>query len=163
MLQRGFRDSSQELYRWSRGESALAAFMTGEIAPEDLSVLVVDLTLVGMDGYELIERVRSLPQGADIPICVLSGSERVGAAVRAGRAGADRFVVKPRSSAGLRALPAYLDALARDRLARMRSISAVSLDDETPGVGGTIVPPHGRPPAAGTRWLADYEPAPSSV
>lgn len=113
LLQRVFK-ADGSLRRWPDAESALAAFEDGEVFGE-LTTLLVDLNLPGIDGFELITRVRALPGGAAPLVCVLSSSGRPTDMRRAEEAGADGYLVKPADVAGLKALPAKIAALAAKR------------------------------------------------
>jgi len=55
-------------------------------------LLILDLTLPGLDGFEVCERLRTWYQGS---ILVLSGTGDSGAIVRALDLGADDYIVKP--------------------------------------------------------------------
>lgn len=113
LLQRVFKGHGP-LRRWADAESALAAFEGGAIFDE-LTTLLVDLNLPGIDGFELIARVRALPNGHDPLVCVLSSSGRPTDMRRAEDAGADGYLVKPADVAGLKALPAKIAELAARR------------------------------------------------
>ena len=54
-----------------RAEDALARIEREDGAP--CSALVTDLHLPGMDGFELVRRVRKLKPGGSFPILVVSG------------------------------------------------------------------------------------------
>jgi len=58
-------------------------------------LLLVDLEMPVLDGYELLERVRADPATAHLPVIVETGREDVDAIDRAYRAGATAFVTKP--------------------------------------------------------------------
>jgi CheY-like chemotaxis protein len=62
-------------------------------APFDL--LLVDLQMPGMDGFEMMRRVRADPELADLPIVVITGLEDIVSIDRAYDAGASSFVTKP--------------------------------------------------------------------
>ena len=86
------------------GPAALAALgQAGEEAPYRLALL--DGMMPGMDGFELLERLRRLPAGADLPVIMLSsaGWDDEG---RAGRLGIARYLIKPVKQSDL------LDAIA---------------------------------------------------
>jgi two-component system phosphate regulon response regulator PhoB len=79
----------------------VASVATGEAAFEalavtpDIDLVVLDLMLPGMSGYEVIERMRALPELADLPVLVLSALSSPSARVRGLREGADDYVGKP--------------------------------------------------------------------
>lgn len=68
----------------------------------DVCALVTDLNMPGMDGYELIERLRTDGERRNIPVIALSGDTNPRARERATSAGADAFFVKPCSPSVLR-------------------------------------------------------------
>jgi CheY-like chemotaxis protein len=61
-----------------------------------IAAVLSDLTMPGLDGFELLRRVRGsmLPRLRDLPFAVLSGGDDVTQRERARALGADRFVVK---------------------------------------------------------------------
>ena len=75
--------------------------MTGEAAFDalavtpDIDLMVLDLMLPGMSGYEVIERLRGQPDLAELPILVLSALGSASARVRGLREGADDYMTKP--------------------------------------------------------------------
>jgi PAS domain S-box-containing protein len=74
------------------GEAALATL--GKSPDVDLTVL--DLMLPGMNGYEVIERLRTgPPEISAIPILVLSALSHASARIRGLRDGADDYMIKP--------------------------------------------------------------------
>jgi len=73
------------------GEAALDVL--GQ-APE-VELLVLDLMLPGMSGYDVIEQLRARPELVALPILVLSALSNTAARVRGLRDGADDFMTKP--------------------------------------------------------------------
>ncbi len=71
-----------------------AAFQSLELAP-DIDLLVLDLMLPGMSGYEVIEKLRAEAGLSRIPILVLSALSSASARVRGLREGADDYMTKP--------------------------------------------------------------------
>jgi PAS domain S-box-containing protein len=71
-----------------------AAFRSLELAPE-IDLLVLDLMLPGMSGYEVIEKLRAEAGLSRIPILVLSALSSASARVRGLREGADDYMTKP--------------------------------------------------------------------
>jgi two-component system, cell cycle sensor histidine kinase and response regulator CckA len=71
-----------------------AAFEALAVAP-DIDLMVLDLMLPGMSGYEVIERLRAQAELSDLPILVLSALGSASARVRGLREGADDYMTKP--------------------------------------------------------------------
>ena len=71
-----------------------AALDTLERTP-DVDLVVLDLMLPGMSGYEVIERMRARPPLATTPILVLSALSSPSARIRGLRDGADDYMTKP--------------------------------------------------------------------
>ena len=91
----------------SVAEAELAEAALSALAIHPFDLLIADLTLPVIDGFELIERVR---QRWSIPILTISGRGEVAERVRALRIGADDFLAKPFDPAEL---VARVDALLR--------------------------------------------------
>jgi sigma-B regulation protein RsbU (phosphoserine phosphatase) len=66
-------------------------------------VLVLDVGLPDIDGFEVCRRIRADPRSADLPVLFLSASSSVGARVAGLRAGAVDFLAKPFEPAELAA------------------------------------------------------------
>jgi len=58
-------------------------------------LIVLDLMLPGIDGYEVSRRLRSHPKTMHIPIIALSGYGDLSDTVRAFEIGADDYIIKP--------------------------------------------------------------------
>ena len=67
-----------------------------------VAAVVTDLDMPRVDGFELIERLRSNLRFASTPIIVSSGSTDPDSPVRAMRLGADAYFTKPYSPGELR-------------------------------------------------------------
>jgi len=65
----------------------------------DLAIL--DRDVPGMDGFELLERLRAIPRHADVPIIVLTGMGREADVMHSLELGADDYLLKPFSPAQL--------------------------------------------------------------
>jgi PAS domain S-box-containing protein len=80
---------------------AVESALTGEKALEalaqnpDVDLLVLDLMLPGMSGYDVIERLRADGDLASIPVLVLSALSSTSARIRGLRDGADDYMTKP--------------------------------------------------------------------
>ena len=62
---------------------------------EDVDLVITDINMPVMDGYELIENIRSGDSGSRVPILVLSTESSDEKKMRAKIAGATGWIVKP--------------------------------------------------------------------
>jgi sigma-B regulation protein RsbU (phosphoserine phosphatase) len=83
-----------------KADHKLSLAMNGEMAlqiatrtPPDLVLL--DIMMPGMDGYEVCRRMRQLPETADVPIMFLSSLEEVRDKTRGFEAGGNDYLTKP--------------------------------------------------------------------
>ena len=74
----------------ANGESALA---TAQRAHPDL--IIMDLAMPGIDGWEASRRLKADPETADIPIIALTAFAMRGDEERARQAGCDGYLSKP--------------------------------------------------------------------
>ena len=72
------------------------------LASNEVCALVTDLRLPRMDGYELIEVIRSQPHRSTLPILVISGDSDPRVRARVAGLGADAYFPKPYSPAAVR-------------------------------------------------------------
>lgn len=79
------------------GGSGLA--LAQEIKPD---LILLDLALPVMDGWEVLDALRSDPSTADLPIVMVTAHGDSDTAARARKAGADGFISKPFRPAELR-------------------------------------------------------------
>ncbi|MFN3324064.1 MAG: response regulator [Bryobacteraceae bacterium] len=82
------------------GEAAID-FLQGPQGARVCAVLT-DLQMPRVDGFELIERVRSNPKTGELPIIVLSGATDPAAPERTYELGANAFFAKPYSPSAVR-------------------------------------------------------------
>jgi len=66
--------------------------LTAEQLPD---LILMDLALPGMDGWEATRRIKSDPRTRHIPVVALTGHVLAGHAEGARQAGCDSFVIKP--------------------------------------------------------------------
>jgi DNA-binding response OmpR family regulator len=62
---------------------------------EKPDILLLDLMLPDMDGFEVCARVRAMPEFAQMPVLVISARIDVEAMTRAEEVGADGYLTKP--------------------------------------------------------------------
>src|SRR4029434_10634458 len=117
-----------------KADHKLSLAMDGETAlrvaartPPDLVLL--DIIMPGIDGYEVCRRLRHMPETADVPIMFLSSLEEVQNKTRGFEAGANDYLTKPfdmlEVKARVRSLlkaKAYSDA-AREQIASELRVS----------------------------------------
>jgi signal transduction histidine kinase len=90
LAQHTLEDEGYSVTLATGGEEALVTF---ERQPADCVLL--DVRMPGMDGFEVCERIRTLPRGADTPIIFLTALRDVDTFDRAIRCGGDDFLTKP--------------------------------------------------------------------
>jgi CheY-like chemotaxis protein len=61
---------------------------------QDIDVVITDLEMPVMDGFELIKQIRANPSTSDVPVVVLSSRGSAEDKQRAGELGADAYLVK---------------------------------------------------------------------
>lgn len=66
-----------------------------QVAATPPDILLLDLEMPNMDGFQVLERLRADPATRDLPVIVVTGREDVAAIDRAFTAGATSFLVKP--------------------------------------------------------------------
>lgn len=72
------------------GGTAIELFST--VRPD---LVLLDVVMPGLDGFEVCARLRQLPGGADVPIMMMTGSDDIEAIHRAFEVGATDFITKP--------------------------------------------------------------------
>jgi CheY-like chemotaxis protein len=82
------------------GREALR-YLVGELPFSDRAkypmphALILDISLPGKDGFEILKWIRSQPECKDLPVFVVSGSDDLGTIRRAYELGANSFLAKP--------------------------------------------------------------------
>jgi DNA-binding response OmpR family regulator len=65
------------------------------VASGSYDILLLDLDMPGLTGFDVLQRLREAPQTADLPIIVVTGREDIASIDRAFNLGATSFVSKP--------------------------------------------------------------------
>lgn len=82
-----------ENYRLEIAKDGFQALqMIGHIRPD---LILLDVMMPGMDGFEVCRRIRSTPQFAEVPILILTALDDRGSLLQGIESGADDFLTKP--------------------------------------------------------------------
>ncbi|MGQ0847520.1 MAG: response regulator [Actinomycetota bacterium] len=65
------------------------------ISTESPDLVVLDIGLPGMDGWQVLARIRSRPETRQLPVVVLTAHAEEESRRRANEGGADGFITKP--------------------------------------------------------------------
>ena len=99
---------SREGYRVATAVNGPGALTTAEAEHPDL--IILDLMLPGMDGYEVLQRLRSSESTSSMPVILLTARREEDERVKGFEVGADDYITKPFSA---RELTLRVDALLR--------------------------------------------------
>ena len=84
------RAADLEIITRDDGKNGLAA-----VSSESPDLVVLDIGLPGMDGWEVLDRIRRDETTQDVPVVVLTAHAEEESRRRASEGGADAFVTKP--------------------------------------------------------------------
>ena len=84
----------------------------GKLAAQPVHLVISDMNMPGMSGLDAIGAIRKTPEGADLPVIVISGHASIADAVQAMKLGASDVIPKPIDTEHL--LSSVRDALRRD-------------------------------------------------
>jgi pilus assembly protein CpaE len=79
-----------EIVAAQSGQEALA-----KAQKEKPQLVILDIMMPGMDGYEVCRRLRAIPQTAQVPVIMLTAKSQVEDKVAGFEAGADDYLTKP--------------------------------------------------------------------
>ena len=113
LLQEWLEEEGYEVYATTEGAEGLRLFFQHKPA-----LSITDLRMPGMDGFQLISRIREMSDGHVLVLTALDSEENV---IRGLELGADEYLVKPISK--------------REFLARVRSIVRRAVGQETTADG----------------------------
>jgi DNA-binding response OmpR family regulator len=92
---------SREGHAVSQAENGVDALE--RLRQETPDLIILDLRMPEMDGYELLQRIRTEPAWAAVPVIILSGQQHPQDLLRGLSLGADDYLVKPVETWELRA------------------------------------------------------------
>lgn len=90
LLSRYLNREGHEVVLASSGEEALALLDT-----EDIDLVLLDLIMPGMDGGEVLTRIKANPAWRAMPVIVISGRQDMDGIISCIEAGADDYLFKP--------------------------------------------------------------------
>ena len=76
----------------TENDPANATPKVGEFQP---NVILLDIMMPGMDGYDVCQQIKQLPDMAQVPIIFLTGKDRADDMGRSFKVGGDMFIKKP--------------------------------------------------------------------
>ncbi|MEW1749420.1 response regulator [Streptomyces angustmyceticus] len=143
---------AQKVVRARSGEEALKAMLR-----EEFAVVLIDVLMPGMNGFETAANIKGLDQTKDVPIILLTGaSVDPNYAYRGYTVGAADFLIKPFDPWLLRTkVNVFLDLHRKNRqlAAQAEQLKRLLTSEDRPGGEGP-------PPAATTTAAGDTETAP---
>jgi serine phosphatase RsbU (regulator of sigma subunit) len=154
VLARRLRQQGHRVEIAQNGREAL-----GRMREADFDLVLLDIMMPEMDGYQVLERLRADPALGHIPVIMISAVDEIDSVVRCIELGAADYLPKPFNSVLLKARVGA--TLARKRLRDRERLYAKSLERELE-IGRQIQAsflPERLPEAAGWRIAACFRPA----
>ncbi len=90
LLGKALKEAEYELEYAKSGNEGL-----GKIPAFNPELLIIDLKLPEMDGFQILERLRRDPKYSHIPVIVITGEDELSEKLKAFDLGADDYLVKP--------------------------------------------------------------------
>jgi len=90
MLSRSLEAGGHEVTTVESGAEALEL-----VASQDFDVVLLDVVMPGMDGYQVLERLKDDPELRHLPVVMVTAVDDVASAVRCIELGADDYLSKP--------------------------------------------------------------------
>ena len=90
LLQKALKDAEYQLEYAKSGNEGL-----GKIPSFEPEMLIVDLKLPELDGFEILKRLRRDPKFSYIPVIVITSKDELSEKLKAFELGADDYLVKP--------------------------------------------------------------------
>ena len=90
LMQRRLGKAGYEVALAADGERALAL-----IANETFDLVILDLMMPGIDGMEVLRRLRVIHSAEALPVIMVTGMFDMATQLKAGELGANHFILKP--------------------------------------------------------------------
>jgi len=135
---------------WEPRQASSADEALRMVSADPPDVILMDVLMPGMSGYEATRRLKHDPRTASIPVILLTGLSGIEDKLNGLDAGADEFLSKPVSVAELIVRLRTMVRLRRfEEELRLRALPAGAAGGAAGGVPGAALPGvHGGPPAA---------------
>jgi CheY-like chemotaxis protein len=72
-----------------------AAEATSQLENNKVDIILLDIEMAGISGFEFLHTIHKNPKYMSIPIIIVTGHDEAGFEERAKSAGADAFIIKP--------------------------------------------------------------------
>ncbi len=129
LMELALKRQGYEVEMAATGEEAIAKVLTTK--PD---LVLMDVMMPDMDGFEATKRIRRLPEGHNIPVIFLSALTQVDAKIKGLRVGGTDYVTKP---VNLPELLARIEAHLRTTAPPMGKL--INIFTSKGGVGGTTI------------------------
>ena len=90
MMKRNFLEGQFTVRTCYNGSDALA-LVTADLP----DLIILDVMIPGMDGWEILSKIKSDPHTASVPVIICTGKDSVQDVERSYRAGAQAYLIKP--------------------------------------------------------------------
>ena len=102
-----------------------------KIAGEDIDICLLDVSMPGMDGFEVCRRIKSDPGSRNIPVVMITSYSDMDNRIRGIEAGAEDFISKPFDSAEVLArMDVHPEATGGPQLPLAQAAKAYDLADK---------------------------------
>lgn len=154
MLQTFLEINGYEIFSALNGEDGLIL-----VKVEQPDIMILDLMLPDIEGYEVCQRLRGYPDTAGLPILILSARAEASSRERAIKAGADGYLTKPVQFGDLLSELERLASLKRDKPAEPPPVATPPAPvTAPPAVAMPPIAPPVAPPPTMTPIQAPIEP-----
>ena len=90
LLVRRLKKAGHDVHVASNGAEALAL-----LNKQRYDLILLDIMMAKMDGYEVLEKIRERQSLADVPVIMVSAIDDTGSMERCMQLGADDYIMKP--------------------------------------------------------------------
>lgn len=130
VLRRHLARQGHEVTEAPDGPTALA-----RLAAASFDLVLLDMQMPGMDGFQVLERIKSQPATRDVPVVMVSASDDLGTIAACIEAGAEDYLPKPFDPVVLRA---RVSASAEKKRLRNLEVDYLHQVDRVVGAAGQV-------------------------